>query len=113
MKTITPNNLGKKYLVEETPKIRIDDLLRRIKKDLLENILQSQIEAEGFHIILTKHNLYHGGKRLWFECPLCKTKCGVIYRHPMSNQLGCRLCLKLEYKKRRFKGMVENNPHIE
>jgi hypothetical protein len=109
MKTITPNNLGKKYIVEECQKIRIDDLVRKTRKDLLENILQAQIEAEGFHIRLTKANLHHGGKRLWFECPLCKLKCGIIYKHPTTTQFGCRKCLNLEYRARRYKGMVENS----
>jgi hypothetical protein len=45
---------------------------------------------------------------LWFKCPLCGSRVGVLFRHPAANTVGCRRCLKLEYRKRRYKGMVEN-----
>ena len=109
MKTIHNNNLGKKYLVEDCKNIRIDQVVRKAKKDLIITFIKGQIEIEGFDINVISHTLYHGGKRLWFECPLCNKRSGVIYRHPTKNIIGCRLCLDLDYQCRRFKGMVENS----
>ncbi len=109
MKTITHNDLGKKYLVENCQKIRIDTLVKKTKKDLLTSILQAQIEAGGFTVNVTTNTLHHGGKRFWFECPVCKLPCGIIYKHPINNQVGCRTCLNLEYRARQYKGMVENS----
>ena len=109
MKQSNNNNFGRKYLVEECKNIRIDDLVRKAKVEVLESLVRGLIEVEGYQVGLTNHVLHHGGKRLWFECPICKCKCGIIYKHPTKNSLvGCRLCLDLEYRCRRFKGMLEN-----
>jgi hypothetical protein len=32
---------------------------------------------------------------------------GILYVHPITHAVGCRTCLGLEYRKRRFKGMAE------
>jgi len=110
MKPIKHNYLGKKYLVENCQKIKIDTVVRKAKKDLVTVLIKGEIEINGFNINITSHTLHHKGKRLWFECPLCKQRCGVIYQHPTKNNLmGCRKCLDLDYRSRRYKGMVENN----
>ncbi len=109
MKTTTHNNLGKKYLVEDCQNIRIESMVRKAKKDLISSLTRGEAELDGFTINLTSKPLHHGGERLWFICPLCKMAMGVMYRHPISEIIGCRHCLNLEYRSRRFKGMVENN----
>jgi len=109
MKPTNNNNLGKKYLVEDCQNIRIDSVVRKAKKQLLNTIITGMVEIDGYDVKITSHRLHHGGERLWFVCPLCNRKVGVIYQHPIKNNLiGCRLCLDLEYRCRRFKGMVEN-----
>jgi hypothetical protein len=109
MKTTPLNNFGKTYLTEECQKIRIDKIIRNSKKELLQTIIQAQIETEGWKIEITTHTLHHGGKRLWFKCPLCALPCGIIYKHPLNHLMGCRRCLKLDYRARRYKGMIESN----
>lgn len=108
MKTITHNNLGKKYLVEECKNIRIDSMVRKAKCGLIAFLVQGEAELDGFTIKLRSKPLYHGGERLWFECPICQMTVGVLYKHPMSEIIGCRRCLDLEYRSRKFKGMIEN-----
>jgi len=108
MKPLTHNSLGRKYLVEDCQKIRIDAIVRQAKKNIEETLIHGLVEMEGFQLNITSHRLHHGGKRLWFECPLCKLPCGIIYKHPIEGKLvGCRTCLELEYRCRRFKGMIE------
>lgn len=109
MKPLSRNNLGKKYLVEDCQKIRIDKVVKKAKEDLIDTLIRGQAEVDGFVVNITSHRLHHGGKRLWFECPLCELPCGIIYRHPTNRLVGCRLCLELEYKSRRYKGMIENS----
>jgi len=109
MKTMTNNDLGKKYLVEECQKIRIDTIVRQARKGLLDTLIQGMVEIEGFNVKIIESHLYHGGKKLWFQCPLCKLARGVLYQHPLDSQIGCRNCLRLEYRSRAKKGMVDCN----
>jgi hypothetical protein len=60
----------------------------------------------GIKVELTTSKTYVGGVRYWFKC-LCGRRVGVLFVHPISNILGCRECLGLEYRKRRYKGMEE------
>lgn len=105
---IKPNDLGKNNLVENCQKVNIDELIRRANKEIKHQILQSQIGVMGFNITLSTTNTRFHGKRYWFVCPICNSRVGVIYKHPMSNQVGCRNCLNIKYKKQRFKGMIES-----
>lgn len=107
MKTLNPNDLGKTFLVEECSKIKIEDFLRRYRGKLKEHILSSELEAQGWSIELATSKTHYNGVRLWFKCPLCNTRVGVLFRHPLNNAIGCRKCLRLEYRKRRYKGMIE------
>jgi len=108
MKSLKPNNLGKKYLVEQARKIKISDYLRQVKNNLKELALTSQIENEGFDVELITSRTNYNGLRFWFKCPICSQRAGVLYKHPLKGNLGCRKCLNLEYRSRRYKGMVEN-----
>lgn len=74
-----------------------------------ELILNSEIEALGWHLEIATSKTHYNGLRLWFKCPICGLRAGVVFRHPITNAVGCRKCLKLEYKKRRYKGMAEND----
>lgn len=109
MKSLNPNNFGKKLLVESCAKIKIKDLLKRCKINFKEILLRSEIEAMGENIELTTSTTSHGGVRFWFKCPLCDRRTSVLYRHPLNSKVGCRDCLNLDYRKRRFKGMIENS----
>jgi hypothetical protein len=108
MKPMKPNDLGKILLVEECQKVEINSFLRRTKLKLKETILNSEISTLGTVIELTTSKTGLGGTRYWFKCPLCKGRVGTLFIHAVSQNLGCRGCLGLQYRKIRYKGMVEN-----
>jgi hypothetical protein len=108
MKSMTNNNLGNNFLVEDCQKVVVSDILRDYKAKLKETILRSQFEMLNENVLITTSKTGNGGLRFWFMCPHCKRRSGVLLRHPLQDILGCRLCLNLEYKKRRFKGMIES-----
>lgn len=70
-------------------------------------LLMSEVEMAGIQLELITSKTGFGGVRYWFKCPLCDRRVGVIFRHPISGQIGCRLCLGLEYRQRRYRGMIE------
>ena len=107
MKILNPNDLGKKYLVEECQKIRIEDFLKTYRNKLKELVLTSELEVLGLKIELTTSKTCYNGIRFWFKCPLCERRVGVLLKHPLTNEIGCRQCLNLEYRKRKYKGMIE------
>jgi hypothetical protein len=108
MKSLKLNDLGKNYLVENCQKISIVTFTREAKRKVKESFLFSEIEVAGITVGLTTSKTHMGGIRYWFKCP-CGKRVGVLFVHPVSQILGCRACLGLEYRKRRFKGMVESN----
>ena len=108
MKSLSPNDLGT-FLVEGCPKIKISDFVRKYRTQLKEAVIASDLELQGIKVELTTSRTCYNGIRLWFKCPTCKGRVGVIFKHPMSEIVGCRKCLKLEYKKRRYKGMIEGS----
>ena len=109
MKTMSPNDFGKKYLVEQCQKVRISDFIRKTNQELKGYLLKTVINAEGYNLSLKKSKTGFGGTRYWFSCPICNKRSGVIYRHSVSQILGCRRCLKLDYRKHRYKGMIEED----
>lgn len=108
MKTLNPNDLGKKFIVEECRKVSISALVKATKEKLKESLLKTELEYWDLNIQIGTTNTNHGGKRYWLKCTLCTKNVGFIYLHPITNKIGCRACLDLKYKKSRFKGMVEN-----
>lgn len=108
MKPTTPNNLGKKYLVDQCKSIDISDYLGKVKNELKQLAIKSQAEVDGYEVELTTSKIHYLGLRYWFKCPLCSRRAGKLYKHPISHILGCRRCLNLEYRSRRYKGMVES-----
>jgi len=101
------NDLGKKFLVDECQQVSVHPFIRKAKRRLKEDLIASELEAHGLNINLTTSKTGFGGIRYWFECPMCGTRIGVVYVHPLTQQMGCRKCLNLEYRKRRYKGMIE------
>ena len=106
---ISPYDLGSLQVVENSFKVNVDDLLNKAKKELKLRLLQSQIDSLGVHIGLTTSKTRFNGQRIWFVCPNCARRVGTVYKHPLNQTLGCRVCLGLKYAKQRFKGMVENS----
>lgn len=107
MKTMNPNDFGKKLIVEQCQKININEFLKESKLKLGKSLLASTIEVQGLDLTLTGSKTGFGGVRYWFSCPNCNRRVGVLYKHALTGQLGCRLCLGLDYRKHRFKGMIE------
>jgi hypothetical protein len=107
MKTLNPNDFGKTFLVEDCQKIKIDDFLRVCRVQLKKLALDVEIQTLGLKIDLATSKTCFNGTRYWFACPLCNKKVGVLFAHPISNKIGCRICLGLDYRKRRYKGMIE------
>lgn len=106
-KTIDPYDLGKINLVSQYQKLDINDIVKKTTAGLKKEFLKSRISALGLKIDLTTSTTRFHGKRIWFECPICKRRTGVIFADTIRTQLGCRKCLGLKYKKQRFKGMIE------
>ena len=108
MKSLTPNDLGKKFLVEECRKITFREYLSRAKAQLKETLIASELSVFTTPVNFATSRTRFGGTRHWFACPACGRRVGVLFVHPINNAVGCRLCLELEYRKRRYKGMVES-----
>ena len=111
VKSLNPNNLG--LLVEECQKIKISDFLGKCKDGLKEAIIKSELEILGLKIELTTSKTCYNGIRFWFKCPLCGRRIGVLFKHPLTSAIGCRHCLKLDYRKRRYKGMIEGSELLQ
>ena len=107
MKSLTLNNLGEKYLVEDCHKVRIEALLKSYRGKFKELALTSELQVSGWDIELATSKTYRNGIRLWLKCPLCEKRIGVLFKHPLTEKVGCRQCLNLEYRKRRYRGMLE------
>jgi len=84
------------------------EYLARARGKLKETLLTSELSVFDTPIGFAVSRTGFGGTRHWFACPACERRVGVLFVHPLSNEIGCRLCLGLEYRKRRFKGMVES-----
>jgi hypothetical protein len=107
MKSLTSNNLGK-FLVEDCHRIGIKHFIKTYKDKLKSLVLTSQVKAIDEDIKLTTSKTGNGGCRWWFICPICQRRIGVLFQHPYGDLIGCRICLNLEYRKRRYKGMCES-----
>lgn len=97
-------NLGRFQTVESCQKISVNQLVRTATKDLKKRIVEAQIEALGIPVSLTTSKTKFSGTRLWFECPACGRRVGVIYKNH-SNVLGCLKCLRLIYQQQKYRGM--------
>lgn len=102
MKTLKTNYLGS-FTLESCRNITIKELFDKIKKRLRNEILN--IELDWIELIKTKANLWWD--RYWFKCPVCSNKSFKLYKSPTTNNLCCRKCSWLKYKKQRYKWMLE------
>lgn len=100
---IKPYDLGE--ILENTQKVKIDDLVRRAKSEFKLQFIKSSVEMNGVNISLTSSKTRFGGLRLWFLCPNCNKRRGVLYSK--NNKVACSICLGLKYRRQRYKGMVE------
>ena len=46
---------------------------------------------------LARSRMPYGGDRVWFCCPACDRRAGVLYLPPGQQQFACRACHGLEY----------------
>lgn len=75
--------------------IEINNFIKIAKKQLKISLVQAQIEALGHKITLTTSHTRFNGNRLWFVCPSCTRKAGVLYRGKIDEVLICRRCINL------------------
>ncbi len=108
MKSIPPNDFGTSFTVETCPKIKIYDLLKQCREEFKKKMISSQLKMMGINIELIGSGTKFNGTRFWFKCPVCERRIGVLFKHPVSQSIGCRLCLNIRYKKQRYKGMIES-----
>lgn len=109
---ISPYNLGdfgsrfmNNPVAENCRKISVNELIRKAQKMLKKRLVEAQIEALGVSIDLITSKTRFNGERLWFKCPMCNKRAGTLF---CDRDLGCRKCLRIIYRKQRFKGMVES-----
>lgn len=112
MKSTAPHNLGERFLVEECRKISISAFLKTANAKLKEALISSEVEANDMVVEFSASTTPFGGKRYWFKCPSCGLRVGTLFVHPLTQEMACRICLNLEYRARRYKGMVENSLNI-
>lgn len=104
---MTINNFGG-FLTDQCEKIPIKELLKRYKDELRNGLLKSDVLIQGIKVTITGSKTGNNGLRYWYECPICKGRCGVLFCYPLSLVVGCRTCLGLRYRKCSKKGMVDN-----
>jgi hypothetical protein len=109
MKSLHPYNSGKTILVEDCQKLSISTYLNKAKEKLKKELIDSEIEMNNLNIELTPSKTSFDGLRYWFKCPQCKNRVGTLFVHPITDTIGCRKCLSLEYRSRKYKGMIESD----
>ncbi len=106
---INPYDLGDFQITENTQRININDLVSQALKELKLRLVEAQIEALGYSVSFTTSRTRFNGNRLWFICPFCSRRVGILYQQVTIKSLACKSCLGLKYKKQRFKDMIEAN----
>ncbi len=106
MKLSPPYHSG--TLVEDCQKISISGYIREANRKLKEALLAAEVQLDNKTIELTPSKSAFGSIRYWFKCPLCAGRAGTLFAHPLTGEIGCRKCLGLEYRSRRYKGMIES-----
>jgi PleD family two-component response regulator len=105
---MNPNDFGKNITVEDCSRFSMSTYLKSFPTNVVENVLGSILEVLRTRVTLTTTPARFGGVRFWFLCPQCEKRIGVLLVHPLTDKVGCRKCLGVEYRAKRFKGMVEN-----
>ena len=106
---MNPNDLGELQIgstvAENIPSVNINDYVRRAKNGLKKTLMLSEMDVTGVKVELVVSKTGFGGERLWFKCPRCGGRVGVLYK--TESVLGCRKCLHLMYRKQRYGKMEE------
>jgi hypothetical protein len=107
MKSMTHNNSQKIYMTDECHQIDVNLFVADLRRELQLQLVASRKDLFLSQINFTYSVTGNGGERIWFECPRCFLRCGVLYRHPVSGVIACRLCLHLKHRKVPYKGMLD------
>lgn len=106
---MNPNDLGDFSLIatvaENLTKLDITDFVKQANNRLREILIGSNLEVSGTAVKLVTSRTGFGGERMWFSCPICIERKGVLYQ--IDGLVGCRKCLGVKYRGQRFKGMLE------
>jgi hypothetical protein len=89
------------FMPENCQKTRIDGYIRQARNSLKKAIVEAELVMNGFSIKLCESKTRFGGLRLWFECPECKRRVGIIYKNPINKDLSCRQCTGLIYQQQK------------
>ena len=100
---------GKNILVEDCQRVSISTYLRKAKEQVKKTLIAAELRMANLKIELAPSETAFGGTRYWFRCPQCSGRAGTLFVHPLTSGIGCRKCLGLEYRSRRYKGMIENS----
>jgi hypothetical protein len=109
MKSQHSYHSGKPILVDECQKISITDCIRAANQKIKTALLTAEAHIGNKAIELVPSKTAFDGVRYWFKCPLCRKQKGTLFAHPLTGEIGCRGCLGLDYRSRRYKGMIEGN----
>jgi hypothetical protein len=108
MKSLEPYHSGKQILVESCQRVSISTYLHKAKEKIKKELVTAEIKMDNMNIDLIPSKTAYEGVRYWFKCPLCTHRTGTLFVHPLTSTIGCRRCLGLEYRSRRYKGMIED-----
>lgn len=108
MKSIKVINSGRNILVEYCENLSINSFVSNVRDSVRNELLIKGADINGNKIELLKSDIGVNGYRYWFKCPICTKRIGKVYLHPINKLIGCRICLNLEYRSRRYKGMIES-----
>jgi hypothetical protein len=107
--SLPPNDFGTSIVSENCQQIAVHDILRQYQEQWKQQLAQTELRVMDQPVHFVTSKLQHGGTRLWFACPLCGRRCGTLFQHPISADIGCRVCLGVRYRKSRYKGMIEGH----
>jgi hypothetical protein len=113
MKSLYPYDSGEKILIEQCERLEINNFIRKASTELKRQIIESELLLKNKIIELVTSNTAFGGIRHWFQCPICLKRVAMLFIHPITQEPGCRKCLNLEYRSRKYKGMIENSLHFK
>src|SRR3989344_5402065 len=106
----------KKECVEYYFRISVQDIVnfrkgytrfdkKHTKRDLIqEGYFEGVIRSIRYKIEIVTTPTKFGGCRLWFKCPNCSERMGVLYLHMPDSKFYCRDCLDLTYDSRQSSG---------
>lgn len=94
-------------LIDQCSRITADTVVQEALNRAKQGLIQAGVKISDCSVQLSTTPTQFGGQRAWFICPGCNQRRGVLLKHPISKRIGCRKCLGLQYRKQRYKGMIE------